>query len=199
MSGYSPGPLSVCWLAVDRQLSAAVRRGARPFHPTLARRSSIPRPRSGASRGCSGADRRRPRWRTSISAAIGVWAFSGKLSSADANEQSAGEDGGRDREGVDARVEHAEPARLPDPLLARMPFMDVLVPDDPHLGDALAGQRLGRGSDGGIVTGVPGCEQGRALALRRGRPDRRPRSRWRSAAFRAGSAGPRSMHSRAIS
>ncbi len=62
-------------------------------------------------------------------------------------------------------IEHAEPARLPDPLLAGMPFVDVLVPDDLHLGDALAGQRLGRGRHGGIVTGVPGREQGRAFGF----------------------------------
>src|SRR4029079_13805500 len=46
------------------------------------------------------------------------------------DEQPAGENLCRDREGVDSRIEHAEAARLPDPLLARVPLPDILMPAD---------------------------------------------------------------------
>ena len=62
------------------------------------------------------------------------------------HEQAAGEDFRRDREGVDAGIEHAEPARLPDPLLAGMPFVDVLMPVDRERLDPLAGERFAAAS-----------------------------------------------------
>ena len=40
-----------------------------------------------------------------------------------------------------------------------MPFVDVLVPDDPHAGDALSRKCLGRRHDRRIVPRVPGREQ----------------------------------------
>src|SRR5438309_799344 len=82
------------------------------------------------------------------------------------HEQAAREDFGGDRKGVDAGVEHAEAARLPDPLLARMPFVDILVPVDLQRLDALAGERLGRRINGCMMLGVPGGEERDLLALR---------------------------------
>ena len=97
-----------------------------------------------------------------MSAAIGVCAFLRDLSSACRTNSRAGEDLRHDREGVDPRVEHAEAARLEDPLLARVPFVHILVPPHRHRLDALAGKRLRRRVDRRIVLRVPGREQGRA-------------------------------------
>src|SRR5207302_10562850 len=52
-----------------------------------------------------------------------------------------------------------------DPLLARMPLVDVLVPADLERLDALAGERLRRRIDGRIVLRVPSREQRDALRL----------------------------------
>ena len=57
------------------------------------------------------------------------------------------------------RIEHAESSRFPDPALPRMPFADVLVPNNIHRRDALAGERGSCGSDSGIVLCVPGREE----------------------------------------
>src|ERR1700690_2495338 len=40
------------------------------------------------------------------------------------------QDAGEDRKGIDAGIEHSQPARLPDPGLARMPDLDVFFPFD---------------------------------------------------------------------
>ncbi len=76
-----------------------------------------------------------------------------------ADEEAAGEDARGDGEGVDPGVEHAEPARLPDPLLARVPLGDILVPDDLHRGDALSRERVGRGLDRRMVASMPRGEE----------------------------------------
>ena len=49
--------------------------------------------------------------------------------------ERAGQDAGQYRQRVDSGIEHAEAARLPDPLLARMPDADILLPGDPHRPD----------------------------------------------------------------
>src|SRR3546814_3782430 len=40
------------------------------------------------------------------------------------------QDARRDRQRIDAGIEHPETAGLPDPLLTRMPAADILLPDD---------------------------------------------------------------------
>ena len=82
-----------------------------------------------------------------------------------ADEDGAREDLGDDREGIDARVEHSETPWLPNPCLARMPFVDVLVPDDLHLANALPGKQLRGRVDRRIVTRVPGSVERNALRL----------------------------------
>ena len=166
MSGYSPMPLSALALAIEDQPRAAVLEanagavagldGDRPFlalgPPPVEACGQRP-VRFRAVEGDVGGDRG---LRILRKAELGLL-----------DEQAAGEDLGRDREGVDPRIEHAEAARLPDPLLARMPFVDVLVPVDLHRLDALAGKRLRRRLDGRMVLRVPGGEQGHALACAR--------------------------------
>src|SRR5207249_9605071 len=75
-----------------------------------------------------------------------------------AHEHGPGEDLRNYGEGVDPRIEHAEPARLEDPGLARMPFVHILVPAHRHRGDPLAGEQPRRLVDRGIVLRMPGGE-----------------------------------------
>src|SRR5579862_6554860 len=49
-----------------------------------------------------------------------------------AHEEGLGKDFGEDGDRVDARIEHAEAAGLPDPGLARMPLADVFLPRHAH-------------------------------------------------------------------
>ena len=101
--GIFAGPVVGLRLAVERAAARRRLRGAPSCRRRSRWRSSIPRLRCGASRGwqCSGPSA--SGLAKTMSAAIGVCAFSGTLSSADCDEQAAGEDLGRDREGVDAR------------------------------------------------------------------------------------------------
>ena len=48
-------------------------------------------------------------------------------------EEGLGQNGRGDGQGINARIEDAEPAGLPDPVLARMPTPHILLPDDPNL------------------------------------------------------------------
>eukprot|EP01137_Pigoraptor_chileana_P001417 Opistho-2@39025 len=71
----------------------------------------------------------------------------------------------QDREGIDARIEHAEAARFPDPGLARMPVTDILAPLDVDPLDLAFGHpRLGLRHGGGIAAVPAGIERD-ALAL----------------------------------
>lgn len=53
--------------------------------------------------------------------------------------QDAPDDCGQDRESIHARVEHAETAWSPDPLLPRVPAADVFLPGHLDLVDLLVG------------------------------------------------------------
>ena len=84
---------------------------------------------------------------------------------------------GDDRKRIDPRIEHAKPARLPDPRLTRMPHAHILAPDDRHLLNSALGQPgAGRG-DPRREPAVPGGEQGRIdlVGLRFKRLDLRQR------------------------
>src|SRR5690606_15593119 len=76
-------------------------------------------------------------------------------------------DGRQDRERVDAGIEYAEAAWLPDPGLARMPAPYVLLPDDVDMADLLAFQPLARGLDGRREARMPGGEERDALFARK--------------------------------
>ena len=79
------------------------------------------------------------------------------------------QDMSRDRQRVDAGIEHAEAAGLPDPFLVRVPAPHVLLPDDRRRLDPRRGQESLRRFDGRRVAGMPACEQGHA-PFRRQRP-----------------------------
>ena len=69
---------------------------------------------------------------------MGVSRFSGTSSSAPVQGHRAGQDVGQDGQGVDAGVEHAQSAGLPDPGLAGVPHPHVLPPFDLHGPDRAA-------------------------------------------------------------
>src|SRR5436305_13182810 len=68
----------------------------------------------------------------------------------------------RDRQSVDPRIEHPEPARFPDPRLPRMPYADILAPHDLDLADMPVGEPGARRGDPGGETRMPGGEQRRS-------------------------------------
>ena len=53
-----------------------------------------------------------------------------------------GQDGGQDRQGIDARIEHTHAARLEHPVLTGMPLAHILAPGDVGAGDLAGGQPL---------------------------------------------------------
>ena len=65
-------------------------------------------------------------------------AIGGKLELGRGDEHRLRQDAGQDRQRVDAGIEHAEPARLPDPVLPGMPDADVFLPVDVHRFDRAA-------------------------------------------------------------
>ena len=75
-----------------------------------------------------------------------------------------GKDLGEQRQRVDARIEHAETARLPDPALARMPLVHVFLPDDPAARQLAIAQVFARGVDARGAARMPGLVQREAAA-----------------------------------
>src|SRR3546814_8552902 len=87
------------------------------------------------------------------------------------------QDARRDRQRIDAGIEHPETAGLPDPLLTRMPAADILLPDDIDAADMAFGEPGARRSDAGGVARMPRGEERRrgGLGEPRQSPDLRPR------------------------
>src|SRR3546814_1862069 len=71
------------------------------------------------------------------------------------------QDARRDRQRVDAGIEHTETAGLPYPLLTRMPAADILFPDDIDAADMAFGEPGARRSDAGGVARMPRGEDRR--------------------------------------
>jgi hypothetical protein len=63
---------------------------------------------------------------------------------------------GEDREGIDARITHAKPTGLPDPVLTWVPFAHAFAPVDAGRGDPLLGQDGLGAIDSGVILAVPG-------------------------------------------
>src|SRR5258706_2816552 len=57
-------------------------------------------------------------------------------------EEGVRQDARQDRQRVDARVEHAEPARLEDPGLARVPNPDILLPGNGDRARGVGGEKV---------------------------------------------------------
>src|SRR3546814_20316944 len=69
------------------------------------------------------------------------------------------QDARRDRQRIDAGIEHPETAGLPDPLLTRMPAADILLPDDIAAADMAFGEPGARRGDAGGVARMPRGEE----------------------------------------
>ena len=86
-------------------------------------------------------------------AAIGASRLAGNSRLERLDEDRLGHDAGDDGERVDARIEDAEAAGLPDPLLARMPVPHILFPGHEKPLDRPAGESLLGLVDGLVVLG----------------------------------------------
>src|SRR3546814_15419455 len=71
------------------------------------------------------------------------------------------QDARRDRQRVDAGIEHTETAGLPYPLLTRMPAADILFPDDIDAADMAFGEPGARRRDAGGLARMPRGEERR--------------------------------------
>src|SRR3546814_17176269 len=65
------------------------------------------------------------------------------------------QDARRDRQRVDAGIEHTETAGLPYPLLTRMPAADILFPADIAAADMAFGEPVARRSEHGGAARMP--------------------------------------------
>ena len=128
-SSYSRGSDSIATLPSTSRLVPPLR-SVRSMPPLVAiRMSQVCSPvwrQSNSARHAAWRNRRGK----SISAAIGLSRFSGKIELRTLDENRLRHDLGDDRKRVDAGIEDAEAARLPDPLLAGMPVADIFLPVD---------------------------------------------------------------------
>ena len=79
---------------------------------------------------------------------------------------------GQDRQRVDTRVKHAQPAGFPDPCLVRVPAAHVFFPLHVDGDDGAACQPLPSGLDTGCVARMPRGKQGAAALPRQFSEDR---------------------------
>ncbi|MNL37876.1 hypothetical protein D3C87_1600490 [compost metagenome] len=70
-----------------------------------------------------------------------------------------------DRQRVDARIEHAETTRLPDPGLPRMPVTNIFLPRNRSALDLALGKQCSRRFDACGTAGVPCGKQAQAFRL----------------------------------
>ena len=70
-----------------------------------------------------------------------------------------------DRQRVDARIEDAETAGLPDPVLVGVPVTHVFLPDDVDAADGGGGEERLGGFHGRRITRMPAGEQRQALFI----------------------------------
>ena len=87
----------------------------------------------------------------------------GELQRRGRDEGRARQDVGDDGERIDARIEHAEAARLPNPLLVRVPVAHVFLPVHLHGAQRGTGDEAFRRFDGRRITRMPAGKQRQAL------------------------------------
>lgn len=87
----------------------------------------------------------------------------GKFEHGLGDEDRPRQDVGDDRQRIDARIENAETAGLPDPFLVRMPVADILFPDHMHAFDRRRCKKRLGGFDRRRIARMPAGKQRRAL------------------------------------
>ncbi|ENN85819.1 hypothetical protein RHSP_18447 [Rhizobium freirei PRF 81] len=82
-----------------------------------------------------------------------------------AGQEERRQDMGDDRQSVDAGIEDAEAAGLPDPFLVRMPMADIFLPDHMGAADGRAGKKSLGSFHRGRIARMPACKERNTLCL----------------------------------